>query len=344
MKFEIEQYVFDNLKNAKEVQANKGEGEMTAECPSCEKYGGFYINTESGAHLCNKCPFRGKSVIGLVALIEDISWSDARAYIFERSVKLRRKQDILSLLDRVRMLRPDADDDEEDEGPVDFELPDRFTPIFRSKREPKWRIPTYLKGRKLKSKTLRAWGMGYCPKGDYADRLIIPIECPNGKSWTARAMSDDVWGPKYLNPPGADHSHLLIGWNVARVTGDLVICEGPLDAVRLYQNDVSAVAVGGHELHDSQLAMLMRLSPDSAVTIMLDPEETVRPYDFASALSVHFKWIYIASLPDDVDPGDATKRQVHKALDDAKRWTGSRAPRLRQVLAKARKSAEKRYS
>ncbi len=161
---------------------------------------------------------------------------------------------------------------------------------------------------------------------------------------TARAMSDDVFGGRYMNPPGADHSHLLIGWNMARVTGDLVICEGPLDAVRLYQNDVSAVAVGGHELHDSQLAMLMRLSPESAITIMLDPEETIRPFDFAKRLSVHFKWIYIATLPDGVDPGDATKRQVHGALDNAKRWTGSRFPRLRQVLERSRKSGEKRYN
>ncbi len=183
MKFEIEEYVLDNLKKSRPVQSNKSEREYTAECPSCERYGGFYINVDSGAYLCNKCSFRGKSVVGLVALVEDIDWSEARSYIFKHSIKLRRKSDILSLVDRIRALR-DTDEEEKEEAPevIDIDLPDRFVPIFDPSRDPKWKIPVYLKGRKLKSKTLAAWGMGYCPKGDYADRLIIPFECPNGRS------------------------------------------------------------------------------------------------------------------------------------------------------------------
>ena len=341
MRFDIEEYVLSNLERPKPVHSANGQ-EMTAVCPVCEKYGGFYINKETGAYLCNKCSFRGKTVVGLVAHVEGISWSEARSYIFEKSVKLRRKCDVFSLVDRVRALRPHAVKEEKVEA-VDVELPDYFVPIFDPKRKPNWKIPHYLKQRKIKSYTVKEWGLGYCRKGKYADRLIIPIDCPNGVSWTARAMSDDVFGPKYLNPPGADHSRLLIGWNVSRVTGDLVLCEGPLDAVKLYQHDVSALALGGKELHDEQLTLLMKLNRSSALTIMLDPTEDIAPYDIAARLSVHFKYVYIAKLPkvkikgEMVDPGSAPRKMIHKAIDNAEKWRGTRISRLRAIIARSKK-------
>lgn len=340
MKFDVEDYVTSNLQRAKPVQSGNGN-EMTATCPSCERYGGFYCNVDTGAYLCNKCGFRSNGVVGLVAHVEGCSWSEARAFIFKKSVKLRRKQDIFSLVDRIRALRPDAIEEDEQED-VSVDPPEFYVPIFDRKRSPKWSVPKYIKERKISRKTCAAWGLGYCRKGKYGDRLIIPIDCPAGVSWTARAMSKDVWGPKYLNPPGADHRRLLIGWHVARVTGDIVLCEGPLDAVRLYQNNLPALALGGKELHDEQLSMLMELSPQSAVTIMLDPEEEVAPYDLASRLSVHFSQIYIAKLPlelpngDACDPGNAPRRWLHDAVDEAKRWRESRSAKTRALLARSR--------
>jgi DNA primase len=348
VRFDIEDYVSANLTNAKTVQAGNGN-EMTAACPACDRYGGFYINTETGAYVCWKCDFRAHTVVGLVAKVEDISWSEARGFIFTRSVKLRRKQDVFSLADRVRALRPHAIVEDEDEPQVDVALPDYYVQIFDPDRDPKWQLPRYLKERGITSRAAKDWGLGYCRKGTHGDRLIIPIDCPAGVSWTARAMSDDVWGPKYLNPPGADHRRLLIGWHVSRVTGDIVLCEGPLDAVRLYQHDLSALALGGKELHDEQLSMLRALPPKAAVTIMLDPEELVAPYKLAERLSLHFENIYIAKLPrrtrdgKKLDPGESTRAQAHRAVDLAEQWRSSRAPRVAAVIEQARKAWQKRW-
>ncbi len=348
MRFDIEDYVSGNLTNAKTVQAGNGN-EMTAVCPACDRYGGFYINTETGAYVCWKCDFRAHTVVGLVAQVEDISWSEARAYIFTRSVKLRRKQDMFSLADRVRAIRPHSIVEDEPTPDVHVELPEYYVQIYDSKRDPVWQLPRYLKERGIKARTARAWGLGYCRKGKYGDRLVIPIDCPAGVSWTARAMSADVFGPKYLNPSGADHRRLLIGWHVSRVTGDIVLCEGPLDAVRLYQHDLPALALGGKELHDEQLAMLRLLPPMAAVTVMLDPEEEVAPYKLAERLSLHFENIYIAKLPKKtatgkkLDPGESTRKQAHKAVDEAVRWKSSRAPRVAAVVRQARKAWQKRW-
>lgn len=347
MRFDIAEYVEANLTNAKPVQAGNGN-EMTAVCPACDRYGGFYVNTETGAYVCWKCDFRAHTVVGLVAQVEDLSWSDARGFIFTRSVKLRRKSDVFSLADRVRALRPHAIRDDDEPESVEVELPEYYVPIYDAKRDPVWQLPRYVKERGVKARTARAWGLGYCRRGKYGDRLVIPIDCPAGVSWTARAMSKDVWGPKYLNPPGADHRRLLIGWHVSRVTGDIVLCEGPLDAVKLYQHDLPALALGGKELHDEQLDMLRALPPLAAVTVMLDPEEEIAPYKLAERLALHFENVYIAHLPrktkdgKKLDPGESTREQAHRAVDDAERWTSSRAPRIAAQLRQARKAWQKR--
>jgi hypothetical protein len=299
--------------------------------------------------VCWKCDFRAHTVVGLIAQVEDISWSEARAYIFTRSIKLRRKEDVFSLADRVRALRPHAIVDDESEASVAVELPEYYVQIFDPRRKPTWQLPRYLRERGVKPSTAASWGLGYCRKGKYGDRLVIPIDCPAGVSWTARAMSAEVKGPKYLNPPGADHRRLLIGWHCARVTGDIVLCEGPLDAVRLFQHDLPALALGGKELHDEQLAMLRRLPAKAAVTVMLDPEEELAPFKLAERLSLHFEQIYIAKLPrktvdgKKLDPGESTRAQAHRAVDGAALWGSSRGPRTAAMLREARKAWQKRW-
>lgn len=342
MNFDIEEYVEASLLRAKPVQSGNGH-EMTAVCPACDKYGGFYVNIESGSYLCNKCEFRGRSVAGLVAQVEQLTWSEARSFIFSRSVKLRRKSDVFTLLDQIQGLRVEAIDENESPSEIRIEPPERYVQIYDPKRRPRWKFPKYLHKRGIRHSTAREWGLGYCPSGKYADRLIIPIDCPAGRSWTARAMSEDVWGPKILNPPGADHACLLIGWHVARMTGDITLVEGPFDALMAYQNHVPAVGLGGKVLHDPQLAMLMTLPRSSAVTIMLDPEEDTAPYDVADRLSLHFDYIYVAKLPrklpsgEKCDPGNAPLEWIHDAVEHAERWRSSRGARLDGLITRALK-------
>lgn len=340
MRFDIRDYVERKLDRAKPVAAQHS-GEYTADCPSCEKSSKFYINVESGKFYCNSCKLSGRSVATLVAFVEQISYGKALAFVFRNSVELPRKGDLVTLRDRISMLRGD-DDEDDDPDVVDVPLPNGFVPCYRDGR---WRLPAYLRERKLKSKTIRAWGLGYCSEFELADgrtlegqRIVVPIECPAGRSWTARATSDDVFGPKYFNPPGADHRRLLIGWNVMRFGGDVVICEGPFDALKLWQNKVPAVGIGGKVLHDQQMEQLATLPRSTAVTILLDPEELVAPHNVATKLSGHFKFVYVAKLPDGTDPGDASAKVAHAAVEQATLWT--RRARLGDLL----KSSRRRWS
>jgi DNA primase len=350
MEFDVGDYLNGALERVKPSANN----EVTAVCPSCERWGGFYANAESGAYVCFKCDFRGKSVIGLVAQLEGIDWSEARGFIFKRAVKFRRRETLITLTDRIKLLRPrDEEGESEPTRAVDYDIPAGVIPCYDPKTD-KWKLPPYLKERGLKTRTIRAWGLGYSKRlwmeypgrdkpYNLSDRLFIPIICPAGHSWTGRDM---VGGriPRYFNPPGADHRRLLIGWHAARLTGDVTICEGPLDAIRLWQHDITALALGGKELHDEQLAQLMDLSPETAVTVMLDPEEVIAPLTVARRLSLHFKNIYLAKLPLGVDPGSSTRAQAHAALDGAKKWDGGRSAYLAAVLERARNSLDSKRS
>src|SRR6185295_2428334 len=161
-------------------------------------------------------------------------WREARARVFRESLQLRRRSDIFTLRDRIRSIRPESIVEDEEEEKVDVPLPDGFRPCW-SKRSG-YAVPKWLtKSRGVKRTTARAWGMGYVRIGKLAQRLVIPIRCPNGNSWTARDMTGDA-SQKYMNPYDADHSKLLIGWHCTPLTGDLVLCEGPFDAIKLWQH------------------------------------------------------------------------------------------------------------
>lgn len=349
--------------------------EVTGVCPSpsCRRYGGFYANTDSGAYLCNKCGLAGRRIAGLIAIIEDISEAEANGFIFRQSVEMRRRETSVSLRERLQALRPHAGQEVAEVTFVDDALPDGFRPCYASKAgKDVWQLPAYLKERGIKSATARAWGMGFVAKGSkhsrgcpgwegekctplcarrYSGRLVIPVECPNGRSHTARDMLGDQI-PKYLNPTGTDFRRLLIGWNLARLTGDVVLCEGPLDAVKLYQHSISALSLGGKELHDEQMSMLMSLPSSTSMTVMLDPEEMEAPIKVATRLAVHFTDVYIALLApidgsDDrgkLDPGNSTTKEAYAAIDNAKRWTGARLPRLQAKLAAAKRAGASRWS
>ena len=361
--FDILGYFESHLERLRPSASGKHEGEMTAVCPGCGKWGKFYANRITGRFGCFACDFRGRSIVALVSKVEDIDWSTAAAYVFRNSVELPRRESLLTLGERVRLAGGRVE--EAGRAPVDFDVPKKATPCWRDGR---WRLPRYLKERGLKSRTARAWGLAFCSalfvqlptreKPLYLkDRLFIPIECPAGRSWTARDMTG-AQDPKYMNPPGADHSRLLIGWNMARLTGDLAIVEGPLDVMKWWQHDIPAVALGGKELHDAQLEQLMALSPETTITIALDPEEVAAPLKLAARLACHFRNIFIAKLPildckhcggrgrgctackgsgkDFVDPGASTRAQAHAALNNSRRWNGERLHAAKAALERSR--------
>lgn len=331
--FDVESYLLESLDG---VRPSAGS-ELKAKCPECGKTE-FYANRISGAFYCFKCRFGGRTIVALVAKLEGFEYWEAAQFCFKKSVKLRRAIPLPALSARIKAMRTGEVAVSGELEKVSAELPEGFRPCFEAGR---WALPGYLKQRGLRSRTAREWGLGYCSAGRYAQRLVIPIICPVGKSFTARDMTGNS-AIRYLNPSEVDHRRLLIGWNMARTTGDLVICEGPLDAVKLWQHGISAVALGGKVLHDEQLAQLIDLSEDIAITVMLDPEAYEDALAVSARLSTHFKKVYLSSLQSGTDPGSSTIREAHAAIEAATLWKGGSLVALAR-LARSRAAISSKF-
>lgn len=336
MKFDIQRWADIHMSGLRLTTT----GQLAGECPWC---GGdrFYLAVEgekAGRYICHQCDERGRNPVGLIAHVEGLTRGEAmKLMLREAGLFRRREQTPASLLETIRDARGL---DVEEARAVDFDLPRGFVPIYHEKRKKQWKFPKYLKERGVKRETAKAWGLGYCSRGRYSGRLVIPVGCPNGRSWTARDMTGKQ-EPRYMNPPGADHSRLLLGWNHVRLTEDAALVEGPLDAVKAWQAGVPAYALMGKHLSSEQAALLFQKPRDCSIVVMLDPEEAAAPYDVAANLISHFECVCIARLPDGEDPGSAKPFQIRTAYENAPKHTGRSNKKLVSMLETSRQRIEK---
>lgn len=318
MSFDIREWAIEAL-NAKP----SGPTELLAQCPWCKKDGTFYLNANTGAYICFKCENKGTKLAGLMAEVEGISLSKARGIILRTEIEFPRRRSSLTLRERLAELR--GRKVEEVSELVDIELPEEFVPIWDGK---KWRLPTYLKERGLTRRTARRFGLGYCDRGRYAGRVVCPIVCPGGRSFTARAIEPDL-KVKYLNPRGAGHGRLVYGWGQAKIGADFVLVEGPFDVLNCAQKGLNALGLLGKALHENQLRILSGWPAGAAVTLLLDPEAEAEAFGIAARLHGRFDGVFVGRLPDGRDPGDATKAELEEAVENAEIFTGSRTRSLR---------------
>lgn len=324
IRFDVEGYIKRNLSGVKDA----GGAEWSADCPFCGKAGHFYINGESGNYFCFRCEEKGRHLVGVMAAVEGISREEAKAAIYRAAANFKRPRadPLPGLQERVQELREGV---ERGLGTplVEEGLPEGFAAVWDGTR---FRTPSYLLDRGFTREAMREFGMGYCNGGRYAGRVVLPFSCPNGSSFTAR----DTTGhrkPKYLNPRGVDHGRLVYGWPQACRSQEVVIVEGPLDVVRLWQHRLPAVGLLGKALTRSKLALLCRLDPSVRMILMLDPDVEA-PQKVAVQLLTHFQMVRIATLPAGVDPGSSSKSEAEKAVIKSVRYTADRMETLRRLV------------
>ncbi len=335
MKFDIIEWCEDNISNVRMTSTKQ----LVGDCPWCGKSGHFYVDSEEGHYICFACsdenPSSGRYLVGAIAQVEGISITEARKFIMRNRIEFRRKETLTSLTNKISKIA----NEKIIHRNVYCELPTEFISVYK---DGKWSYPIYLKERNIKRNTAKVWGLGWARKGRYGGRIIIPISCPNGKSFTSR----DVTGkqiPKYLNPEGAEHSRLLFGWEFHKINEDVVLVEGPMDAIKLWQHGFSVLALMGKVLYVEQLMMLAKKPQDCGIIIMLDPEEIEAPYDVADQLIYRFDNVYIAKLPHGIDPGSSTKSQAHKAVSEAILYKGNRINRITDIITKSKFKLRKIY-
>ena len=150
-------------------------------------------------------------------------------------------------------------------------------------------------------------------KDYFYKRLIFPImdERGNVAGFGGRAIDDT--NPKYINSPESHFFHkrnllynLSNAKNAARKKNNLLICEGYMDVISLYQNGIqSVVAPLGTALTEGQLNLAWKYS--TKPTIMFDGDKAGLHASFKSALmALHMitskKFLQFIILDEGYDP------------------------------------------
>jgi len=226
-----------------------------------------------------------------------------------------------------------------------YELATKFYQVQFSAN--KMAVDYVLKERKFTKATALAWQIGYSPNtGDalyiflkskgYSDkeilaaglvseryskyndmfrgRLMIPLADGQGRviGFTARALTEDDRGPKYINTPQTvlyDKSRHVFGLHLAkesiRTVGYAVIVEGNLDVLASHQAGVKqVVATAGTALTEQHLKSLGLLTKD--IRLCFDADKaglaaTERSIPLASKQNLN---VSVITLPSGKDPDE----------------------------------------
>lgn len=281
--------------------------EATGDCPLCGKpRDHFYIHvgheldsdgkSRHGRWICFSCGESG-DFWKLLGELEGLSPARAKAWWVAQGREVAPPPTIARIQDRLRALRR-----AQGRGLINTGLPLGFTKIKR-------RRPRVLAQRGVSLRIARKYGLGYASEGEAAQRIIFPIRCPLGRSWTARAIGDAT--PKYYGGDGA--GKLLYGWDVAFKRGkpsQLVVCEGPMDVLSLAEAGISSVAVMSKSLNDERASLLRRCGAE--LLVVLDSEARSEAVKVSSMLN-QARVVFLESG----DPGDTPPQILLSAVQGA---------------------------
>lgn len=196
-----------------------------------------------------------------------------------------------------------------------------------------WRYLTERRG--IAEQIAMGYQLGYGRSGWLANYLVFPI-FQGGKMlyWQARAAwdpPDELSGDarkewvertgyrKTLNPKNEERyacaSDVIFNLEVASAFSQIIVCEGPVDAIK---SGTQAVSLLGKTATPQQL-QLLRSSGCERFTVYLDSEAREDSAKLCSELSA-FANAFEAIPPPGTDPGDWTPSQNAAILQRALRW------------------------
>jgi len=118
------------------------------------------------------------------------------------------------------------------------ELPEEYEPLWIQKDHPEWlnAISYLIRDRKLTREDILKYRIGYCPRGLYARKIIIPSYNEDGELnfFTGRSYYDEEY--KHRNPDWSKDVigfELFVNWKLP-----IVLCEGVMDAITIKRNAI----------------------------------------------------------------------------------------------------------
>jgi len=270
------------------------KGELIITCPNSKKHSGgidvhpsFNINVHTGKCYCHGCNLSFKN------------FNEFKKYINKE------EETALSINDL-------KDVESEVTKKLDVvNLPDEYIPCYYNGV---WKIPEYLHERKIRKRTIKKFKIGFCVKGYYKDRIIMPIKCGELFAFTSRIMDDEYRGEdKYKHAYRSRIKDMFLNYdNIEHDEINLV--EGPFDLFRLFQFgfDNTLCSFKGRNKLSSYALNLLLMKNVKKINILYDADAV----EIAEKLSIQLKAFFKIRvlILDSGDPDVATKNSIKKML------------------------------
>ena len=236
---------------------------------------------------------------------------------------------IRSLLKHLNLTRAEAEnvlqyvkrgEEQEETTKKIVRLPEEFEPLELASHSSVYanRVRKYLYARGLTDIDFVRYGIGYCMKGKYADRVIIPSYDENNalNYFVARSLNSGTY-LKYVNPD-TDKSNCIIFENLINWGEPVILCEGVFDAMAIRRN---AVPLLGQNISPALMKKIIT-SPCPDIYMTLDQDAVKRALKHCETFLSMGKRVFFIE-PSEKDPSEEGFRKFTEQVQQAKELTFS---------------------
>lgn len=236
---------------------------------------------------------------------------------------------IRSLLKHLNLTRAEAEnvlqyvkrgEEQEETAKKIVRLPEEFEPLELASHSSIYanRVRKYLYARGLTDIDFVRYGIGYCMKGKYADRVIIPSYDENNalNYFVARSLNSGTY-LKYVNPD-VDKSNCIIFENLINWDEPVILCEGVFDAMAIRRN---AVPLLGQNISPALMKKIIT-SPCPDIYMTLDRDAVKRALNHCETFLSMGKRVFFIE-PSEKDPSEEGFRKFTEQVQQAKELTFS---------------------
>lgn len=295
--------------------------ELVGDCPwRNHKTGGrkFYINKGSGLWDCKACGDKQGNLIQLVALMEEIDYSDAFEFIKDRANEI----DLDTLPERIAEILHG------EEGRI------RTRSVKQLREETEKVISKFAvgvqtdfwQGRGFGTYDVRQWRLAYNAWADDGYRYLIPVMVNDSPIYYIKRSSSSNIRIKYMYQRGFPKSEILFGMELSEHAPIWILVEGPLDAVRVsaalrrrhLDDQYGVVAVLGNHLSETQARIIHGYADE--VILFFDNDKAGKEAVEATKKTLGegiLTWTvsYDAMREYYKDPGDMNDKQIVKMIE-----------------------------
>jgi DNA primase len=255
-------------------------GEILYTCPFCNHHKKkLAINITNGKWHCWVCGAAGRSLFSLFKKMQA-----PKSALKELSRLLNTGMPVVTA---------------EKEPTRDLVLPAEFQPLWVLQRDLEYRHAiAYVKRRGITMADIMKYQLGFCMRGEYAGRIIIPSYGADGKLnfFVGRSYDLESTFP-YKNPPVSKNIvgfESLVSWDFP-----IVICEGPMDAMAIRRN---AIPLFGSTLQSTLRDKIISAKLNEVI-LALDADALQQTYKIAYDLIKQGLNVYIIEMYDK-DPSE----------------------------------------